>query len=303
MRGDAALIPHLTSHVAWRLQSRRSGEGGDVSEPDSSLSAHKPRRGDVSAGATRGVGLRAAEAHRLSQAVLAAMLTRDILAVWTTLDLAHVLTSWENIRTAVISLIRSGAVRALADSERYYADMRALAGVPGDIPGLIPREMPLPLLRATIDMTGPGRLLGDIKRGQPIIQAMDRAGVNLAGASTRLVQQAGRDAVTALVANDQKAVGWSRITSGMPCAFCAMLASRGPVYKTEKQAGFRAHNHCACTAMPVFRKADGRTPDAKALYEAWKRVTKGQSGADAFRAWRRYWDSLEGGLASLPEAA
>ena len=263
----------------------------------------KARRGDVRAGATVGVGLQAAEAHRLSQAVLAAMLTRDILAVWVTLDLANVLVSWSAIRSAVLGLIRSGAVRALAESDRFYDDMRALAGVPGSIPSLIPVEMPAELLAKTIDATGPGTLLHDIKRGQPIIRAMEHAGANLAGASSRLVLQAGRENVTALVANDQKAIAWARITSGQPCAFCAMLASRGAVFKTEQSAGFKAHNHCACTAMPVFKKADARTPQSAALYDAWKRETKGLSGQDALRAWRRYWDHLEGGLDALSSAA
>lgn len=40
-----------------------------------------------------------------------------------------------------------------------------------------------------------------------------------------------------------------------PCGFCAMLASRGPVYKTSQSAGQRAdkfHRNCFCTVVPVF---------------------------------------------------
>lgn len=44
-----------------------------------------------------------------------------------------------------------------------------------------------------------------------------------------------------------------------PCGFCAMLASRGPVYKTSQSAGQRAdkfHRNCFCTVVPVFTSRD-----------------------------------------------
>lgn len=52
-------------------------------------------------------------------------------------------------------------------------------------------------------------------------------------------------------------------SSGGPCGFCAMLASRGPVYKTSTSAGARVsafHDHCRCTVVPVYtsREWDGK---------------------------------------------
>lgn len=40
---------------------------------------------------------------------------------------------------------------------------------------------------------------------------------------------------------------WRRVTDGHPCAFCAMLATRGPVY-AEDTVDFVAHGGCGCTA-------------------------------------------------------
>ena len=41
-----------------------------------------------------------------------------------------------------------------------------------------------------------------------------------------------------------------RVTVGKTCAFCCMLAARGPVY-TEDTAAFQAHVYCDCTYEPV----------------------------------------------------
>jgi hypothetical protein len=79
-------------------------------------------------------------------------------------------------------------------------------------------------------------------------------------------------------------------TSGHPCAFCAMLESRGAIYKTERTAAFQAHNHCACVPVPVFTKEDIKLLRDNDLYLEWQKVTKGYSGRDALNAWRRYWD-------------
>ena len=83
----------------------------------------------------------------------------------------------------------------------------------------------------------------------------------------RAVKQAGRD----LVVNSASAAGsrWRRVSDGSPCAFCAMLVGRGPVYGSAASAagvvgrgrasktrgsqalGSRFHDHCGCTVEEV----------------------------------------------------
>jgi hypothetical protein len=41
------------------------------------------------------------------------------------------------------------------------------------------------------------------------------------------------------------------VTSGNACDFCSMLADRGAVYG-EASAEFEAHDHCSCSAQPVY---------------------------------------------------
>jgi hypothetical protein len=43
-----------------------------------------------------------------------------------------------------------------------------------------------------------------------------------------------------------------RVLGGAGCDFCQMLAGRGEVYSAET-ADFEAHDHCGCTAEPIYR--------------------------------------------------
>jgi hypothetical protein len=70
------------------------------------------------------------------------------------------------------------------------------------------------------------RLTTAVKR-----QIMEKAISRAAGSATRLITTAGRDQLVNFVQEDPVARGWVRSTKAGCCYFCAMLASRGPVYK------------------------------------------------------------------------
>lgn len=53
----------------------------------------------------------------------------------------------------------------------------------------------------------------------------------------RHVQQAARDVVVDTAESAGEEIGWARVLAGDEnCAFCAMLAARGPIYRSEKSA-------------------------------------------------------------------
>lgn len=59
----------------------------------------------------------------------------------------------------------------------------------------------------------------------------------LMGSAQRLVMQPGRDSVFSSAAMDPVRTGVARVPRGLKtCAFCTMLASRGPVYSSEVSA-------------------------------------------------------------------
>lgn len=225
-----------------------------------------------------------------AQAWLAVAATRDVLAVWQGLNLRDVRQSWPALRTALAALIRDRHGQAAALGTGYYQQARRAAGVLGEAPRVVVPPPPEPLITATLDSTGPYGLLGRIKTGQQVAAANENTGVVMSGAAQRLITNGARQAVLQSVEADAKAVGWVRVTSANPCAFCAMLAGRIVLYRTEASAGFEAHNHCSCQAQAVFSKADAEAMKDNPLYQQWQQATKGKSGKDALRAWRQYWD-------------
>lgn len=128
------------------------------------------------------------------------------------------------------------------------------------------------------------------KRGEDPDRAKLKVVVNVSGTAGRQVLNGGRDALEELVQADPVALGWARVTDGDPCAFCAMLASRGPVYKSRETAAFLPHDHCACIPEPVYSRSAAWAPGARELRQLWLASTKGYSGKDAVNAFRRAYE-------------
>lgn len=79
-----------------------------------------------------------------------------------------------------------------------------------------------------------------------------------------------------------------------PCGFCAMLASRGPVYKSSESAGLRVdrfHDHDFCTIVPVFTSKHWEGKEQQVGFErVYNEVVRDQDlhGVDARRAMDKY---------------
>lgn len=90
-----------------------------------------------------------------------------------------------------------------------------------------------------------------------------------------------------------KAFAWARVVhpgSNGPCGFCAMLAGRGPVYKTQGTAAFAYHYGDRCTVVPVFTSRSWPGKKAAAGYAAtYDKVVRGKDlhGAEARSAMDR----------------
>lgn len=139
-------------------------------------------------------------------------------------------------------------------------------------------------------VTGPSEIKRRTARHEPEPVAMRNSFVAAAGAASRHVLTGGRETQLTLVEADEVALGWARVTDGDPCSFCAVLASRGPAYKTKASAGFSAHDNCACTAEAVFARTADWPGAAREYQRLWYASTKGYSGKDALNAFRRAYE-------------
>lgn len=123
----------------------------------------------------------------------------------------------------------------------------------------------------------------------------------LATAAHRDVLNAGREVIRA------SSPRWRRVTDGAPCGFCAMLASRGPVYHSREKAGVggnRYHGRCGCTAEPFEGDpADWVPTDAEQRYiDAYEASYESGSDPAALAARMEQWLTDPANLDKLDDA-
>lgn len=189
---------------------------------------------------------------------------------------------WRLLLGALFPTVVQGRQASFELAVRFYLTQRA-EHTDRPAPQLTPPPYELPALDHTMTRTARARLADP---------ATARAAISdTAGALARHVEQSGRDTVITATRLDPVALGWARVPTGREtCAFCWMLASRGPVYGTAESAGDMTtwHDRCDCQTVPVFRRDDwdGRA-GFLAAQQLWRDATTGYSGRDALNAFRR----------------
>jgi hypothetical protein len=182
-----------------------------------------------------------------------------------------------------------------------------------DIPEL--RDYPLQAITTAIE-----RVVTDIRiAGEPVTErirtdtrVIEETRKMIEGPIVRQALEPAREMVATLGEDEEKpSYGWARVLVGAySCSFCAMLASRGPVYTSRAAAkgkggapmnvyhtpyvnknGKRVGGFCDCQAVLVYR---GRSWEGKAAADAledlWLDATEGYSMKDARNAFRRTWE-------------
>jgi hypothetical protein len=257
---------------------------------------------------TRASELVAADEFRRAQAMVAATLSRDLVrlmrGMFNTVDPGA---SWPGLRMAVAALILDRRRQSADLAARYYRISRQLAGVDRAITPRPPINLVEDRLTANINATGIGVYKQALRAGATPEKALDRSAVTLSGAASKLALEGGRSVVDQTVRHDERAIGWARVGDGNPCSWCAMLISRGAVYRSAKTAGqgknsrfvgegnFKFHDHDGCVAVPVWSEDDPVLDRADELYDQWLQATQGHSGHAAINVWRQHWESRDAG--------
>lgn len=238
--------------------------------------------------------LELAEAHRLSQVNLRATTASELAEILPLLNFEDLKGTWPAIERLIIQMIKSRRSESQQIAQEFYAAVRAAEGAAGAFTPVAADALDLGKLVRNLRIAGPGHAGSALYRGAGDVYGSTLS--NLEGEVSRNILNGGRGATLNSVHADRVAVGYVRITDGNPCAFCAMLASRGPVYKSARSAvtgpvlvngEYKAHPRCGCTAKPVYAKADPWPERNQQFREQWDATTKGYSGNDALNAFRR----------------
>lgn len=121
------------------------------------------------------------------------------------------------------------------------------------------------------------------------------------GIVDKSTMDAARGVTRSMMKRDRRIEAWARVAGHYdPCAFCMMLMSRGPVYRSKNTAlwaggvvGDSYHPNCKCEAVLMYRRSeyDNSTNTAlnRQLEAFWDENISGKySGNDALNYLRRW---------------
>jgi len=206
------------------------------------------------------------EQHRATQIQIRARALSDYLKLWPIWEGDE--DSFRQMVVAAIVLVRAYHGLSAGAGGNYFESFRQAEGVPGQALARLADPIDEDMVTTSLFVTGQDSVANSLRAGRTAEEARAAALTKTSGSLTRHVLAGGRDTLLQSVASDKEALGWFRVTGRNPCAFCALLASRGPVYKSDT-VGFQAHDHDACTVEPMYsRDAEwpGRGREFKDLY-------------------------------------
>ena len=190
------------------------------------------------------------ERHRVEQLRISARADRDIRTLWQRMKMVDLDQSTPYWTALMLRVVGMHYKTSQSTAGEYLVAYRTAET--GSAAGPIQRP-PLNVAEATVALriAGPVALKKSISRGISA-ESAHRFGVDrVRAASQQIILGGGRDLIDQSARANRRSGRYRRVTDGQPCAFCAMLASRGPAYSDET-AYFRAHDHCGCTAEEAF---------------------------------------------------
>lgn len=242
------------------------------------------------------------EAHRVEQARISAQAALATIVLWREVhpwESDAQTDRWIAAMLKVIALLRD---RSAATSRQYLTVFRQLEGVTDDFAIPVVGGINVEQVTRSLSIVGPHEAkqriaqAGDI----PIAAALDKVGIAAAKAAQRHAINGSRDTISEIILNDPKVRGYQRVTDGDPCYFCAMLASRGPVYQEDSfdhadprfhgPGDYKVHDGCGCSLEPIYHsgtKPQGRAQEFETL---WRTTGATKSGRAAVREFRRHYE-------------
>lgn len=201
--------------------------------------------------AVTGAGAALTERHRRQQIRLRARVLREFTELWPVWREEEDDSFGLLVHAAVfVALAGYGESRDL--SLEYVREFRAAEGAFGTFRPVPAPDFDTRKATARLNAAGSEAYARARRAGRSVGDARETALVGMSGAVTEQVLAGGRETVLASAKADPEARGWARIAGPGACAFCRMMAGRGPVYRTITTASFKPHDHCTCAVEIVY---------------------------------------------------
>lgn len=208
--------------------------------------------------ATTSKGTLLTDQHRRKQVALAITADSQMRRIWdSTLDVNDLDRTQPIWKKAMLDLLGQWWKVSADTAAQYLPRFRKAEIGDGSIQVGVPRFDRKQAGRR-LEWGGVANVLWHVAMGQTQEAAYLAARELFIGMFHEAVLTGGRLTLQQWAAKDALAVGWRRVSDGHPCAFCAMLVGRGPVYTSEQTALRRKsddgkfHPHCGCTVEVVY---------------------------------------------------
>jgi hypothetical protein len=190
------------------------------------------------------VGLAEVQAFQSSVDDVGALALADTLTFWRGLDVSNPPAVDAELRAFLPDLFDAWVPLAAEVGASFYEEARDSAGAPGVFTVELAEAPSLERVNALA-----GWAASPLFSATPSVEL---ALSKLVGGAQRVVSGGARDTVELAARKDPGEPKFARHASANACAFCAMLATRGPAYRSEGSAGGKYHDHCHCVAVPVW---------------------------------------------------
>lgn len=234
-----------------------------------------------------------ARAHMKSQVAHAGASQAALARLWDeTIDPQDLTRSFARFRELAVPYIGAGRLLSDRTADTYLGAVKEVAGLAPlalTAAELATDRLSNGVIKSSLT-AATGKSLARaaflISQGVDPVLAIAAAKSNMLGSAKRQIINASRSRILTATRRDPDMGRWARVSDGMPCAFCAMLVSRGPVY-SALSVHFEAHDRCGCNARPVTRNdpTGGWAPDARRFRDAWD--------ADNRATMRRYYEERD----------
>ncbi len=230
-------------------------------------------------------GARLTERHRLAQVRLGAATVAQMFAAWSILDPENIdatMADWLQVAVPLIQQQRRVSATLAANYLAAYRTAEVGLSGAGFVP-ILASDAPVEQLITSLVTTGPVRIKKAMSAGRSLDQAVASARATSAGAAERHALNGSRETIAATGGADRSVIGFARATSGSPCPFCAMMAGRGPVYKSRDSAQLnrldrlKPHDSCNCTIEAVYHR-DADWPAGSKRYAELYQQAKAADG-------------------------
>lgn len=178
----------------------------------------------------------------------------DLITFWRSLDTADAVGSTVAVREFMPDLMDTYAPMSAELAAQFYDETRDKVK---------PRSSWLSILAPGPSSDRLQDRIGWAVKGLFAPEPKPQAALSLLSGETQLeIADTARETVQLNAEADPAQPRYSRHASANACAFCALMATRGAVYRSANAAGAakKYHAHCHCVAIPVFEGDEDESP-------------------------------------------